>query len=237
VTSQTGPELAPDVLTGRAPLRPIDLGRSLAENAADRIREQVLIGGYSQGQHLVEAKIAEELRISRGPVREAFKMLRAEGLVTEEPRRGTFVVSITPQDVRDIYGLRAAVEGAAAKLLCRSGDPAALAQLDEAAEAIGVAAADGEAAGAGADLAFHEKLCELSGNARLLETFRRYVPMLRGLLRLDERVMPSIEYGATEHRPMVEAIRRGDEAEAVRLVTEHSERAGERLADLLEHGE
>src|SRR5215204_3461928 len=121
-------------------LRPIDTGRSLSENAADRIREQVLIGGYTQGQHLVEARIADELQISRGPVREAFKMLRAEGLLTEEPRRGTFVVSITPQDVRDIYGLRAAVEGAAARLMCQAQDPDAIAQLAAAAEAISTAA-------------------------------------------------------------------------------------------------
>jgi GntR family transcriptional regulator of gluconate operon len=177
-------------------LRPIDLGRSLAENAADRIREQVLSGGYAQGQHLVEARIADELQISRGPVREAFKMLRAEGLVTEEPRRGTFVVSITAQDVRDIYGLRAAIEGAAARLLCRAGDAATIDRLEAAADAIGAAAGTG-----------------------------------------DERIMPSIEHVADQHRPVVAAIRAGDEEEAVRLVTEHSERAGQLLADLLEHKE
>lgn len=221
-----------------AMLRPIDTARSLAENAADRIREQVLIGGYSQGQHLVEAKIADELEISRGPVREAFKMLRAEGLLTEEPRRGTFVVSITSQDVRDIYGLRAAIEGAAAKLLCRAQDPDAIAKLDEAVEAISAAAATGDAgAVAQADLSFHEELCLRSGNVRILETFRRYVPVLRGLLRMDERIMPSIGVVADQHRPVVAAIRAGDEAEAVRLVTEHSERAGEVLATLLERGE
>lgn len=221
-----------------AMLRPIDTGRSLAENAADRIREQVLIGGYRQGQHLVEAKIADELQISRGPVREAFKMLRAEGLLTEEPRRGTFVVSITPQDVRDIYGLRAAVEGAAVRLLCQQQDPAVLEGLEQAAEAIAVAAATGDPSEvARADLAFHEQLCRLSGNVRLLETFRRYVPVLRGLLRMDERVMPSIDHVADQHRPVVTAIRAGDADTAVRLVTEHSESAGELLANLLEHGE
>ena len=164
-------------------------------------------------------------------------MLRAEGLLTEEPRRGTFVVSITPQDVRDIYGLRAAVEGAAARLLCQAQDADAIAALDAAAEAISQAAATGDAVEvARADLAFHEALCALSGNVRLLETFRRYVPVLRGLLRLDERVMPSIEDVADQHRPVVAAIRAGDEAEAVRLVTAHCEDAGALLANLLERG-
>ena len=61
------------------PLAPLTAPRSLAEDAADRIREQILSGGFSQGEHLVEAKIAEQLAISRGPVREAFKLLRSEG--------------------------------------------------------------------------------------------------------------------------------------------------------------
>ena len=100
-----------------APLQPLQAPRSLAEDAADRIREQILAGGFRQGEHLVEAKIAEQLNISRGPVREAFKLLRAEGLLNEEPRRGTFVVSLSADDVREIYGLRAALEGRAARLI------------------------------------------------------------------------------------------------------------------------
>ncbi len=229
------------VTHGRDPartLRPIDTGRSLAQDAADRIREQVLLGGYRQGQHLIEATIADQLQISRGPVREAFKMLRAEGLLTEQPRRGTFVVSLTPQDVRDIYALRAAIEGAAARQLCRHQDAAAIATLARAVEAIGAAADEGDSAAvARADLAFHEQLCRLSGNERLLETFRRYIPALRGLLRMDERTVHSITDIADQHRPVVAAIRAGDEDEAVRLVTEHSEEAGELLAELLERGE
>jgi DNA-binding GntR family transcriptional regulator len=229
------------VTQGRDPARtlePIDTGRSLAQDAADRIREQVLLGGYRQGQHLIEAKIADQLQISRGPVREAFKMLRAEGLLTEQPRRGTFVVSLTPQDVRDIYTLRAAIEGAAARLLCRHQDDEATASLDRAVDAIGAAATEGDASAvAQADLAFHEQLCRLSGNQRLLETFRRYIPALRRLLRMDERTMSSIAAVADQHRPVVAAIRAGDEDEAVRLVTEHCEQAGELLADLLERGE
>lgn len=220
----------------RPSLQPIGGGRSLVENAADRIREQLLAGGYRQGEHLVEAKIADELGISRGPVREAFRILRVEGLVTEEPRRGTFVVTITPQDVREIYGLRAAVEGAAVRSLCRKGDPHAVAQLEAAIAEIAAASSEGDTAGvARADVAFHELLCRLSGNRRLLETFQRYVPMLRGLLRWDEEPLGTpVEGVAEQHRPLVAAIRNGDEMEAVRLVTSHSEEAGERLAQRLE---
>jgi GntR family transcriptional regulator, gluconate operon transcriptional repressor len=216
------------------PLKPLDAPRSLAEDAADRIREQILAGGFGQGEHLVEAKIAEQLNISRGPVREAFKLLRAEGLLNEEPRRGTFVVSLTADDVREIYGLRAALEGRAARLLARSRDPDALAKLVELVGDIDAAVAGGDpVAVSRADLAFHEGLCELCGNARIHEVFMRYVPTLRALLRLDEQVLRSLDEVSNQHRPLVEAIRAGSEDEAGRLLAEHAEHAGDLIADLV----
>jgi DNA-binding GntR family transcriptional regulator len=217
-----------------APLQPLQAPRSLAEDAADRIREQILAGGFRQGEHLVEAKIAEQLNISRGPVREAFKLLRAEGLLNEEPRRGTFVVSLSADDVREIYGLRAALEGRAARLIARAHDPATIEQLRTLADAIDKAVATGDAAAVSrADLAFHEGLCALCGNSRILEVFDRYVPTLRALLRLDERVLRSLDEVSNQHRPFVEAIEAGEEETAARLLAEHAEHAGDLIAGVV----
>ncbi|MFL5766400.1 MAG: GntR family transcriptional regulator [Actinomycetota bacterium] len=215
-------------------LTPIEAPRSLAGDAADRIREEILAGGFRPGDHLVEAKIAEQLSISRGPVREAFKLLRAEGLLKEEPRRGTFVVSLAADDVREIYELRAALEGTVGRLLARTADAATVERIRSLAEKIDAAAAKGDAAAVSrADLAFHEGLCELSGNSRLLEVFTRYVPTLRALLRLDEHVLRSMEDVPAQHTPLVDAIAAGDEEKAARLLSEHSERAGELIAEFV----
>ena len=221
-------------MSGQAPLAPLAAPRSLAEDAADRIRAQILSGGFSPGEHLVEAKIAEQLAISRGPVREAFKLLRAEGLLKEEPRRGTFVVSLTAADVREIYGLRAALEGRAARLLARGRDAATLARLRSLVDDIDTAVAGGDAAAVSrADLAFHHGLCELCGNSRILEVFDRYVPTLRGLLRLDELVLRSLSDVSVQHRPLLEAIEAGDQDKAARSLAEHSEEAGELIAQVV----
>ena len=221
-------------MSGQAPLAPLAAPRSLAEDAADRIRAQILSGGLSPGEHLVEAKIAEQLAISRGPVREAFKLLRAEGLLKEEPRRGTFVVSLTAADVREIYGLRAALEGRAARLLARGRDAATLARLRSLVDDIDTAVAGGDAAAVSrADLAFHHGLCELCGNSRILEVFDRYVPTLRGLLRLDELVLRSLSDVSVQHRPLLEAIEAGDQDKAARSLAEHSEEAGELIAQVV----
>lgn len=221
-------------MSTQPPLAPLAAPRSLAEDAADRIREQILSGGFSPGEHLVEAKIAEQLAISRGPVREAFKLLRAEGLLNEEPRRGTFVVSLTADDVREIYGLRAALEGRAARVLARGRDRVAIDRLRALADQIDVAVTAGDSAAVSrADLAFHHGLCDLCGNARILEVFDRYVPTLRALLRLDELVLRSLSEVSLQHRPFVEAIEAGDEDAAARLLAEHSEQAGELIAGIV----
>jgi GntR family transcriptional regulator, gluconate operon transcriptional repressor len=216
-------------------LTPLAAPRSLAEDAADRIREQILSGGFGPGEHLVEAKIAEQLAISRGPVREAFKLLRAEGLLKEEPRRGTFVVSLSAADVREIYGLRAALESRAARTLARRRDPDAIERLRALADEIDAAVRAGSPARVSrADLAFHHALCELCGNGRILEVFDRYVPTLRGLLRLDELAVRSLDEVSEQHRPLVEAIEAGDEEAAARAFEAHAEEAGELIADVLD---
>ena len=198
------------------------------------LREQILGGGYRQGEHLVEARIAEQLNVSRGPVREAFKLLRAEGLLEEEPRRGTFVVSLTADDVREIYGLRAAIEGRAARLLAEMRRPSIAAELHELLGRMERAVADDDPAAVFRhDLAFHDGLCRLSGNDRLHEVFTRYVPMLRALLRLDERIYPSLGDVARQHLPLVEAIERGDAGLAAAHAEQHCDEAAELIAAYL----
>ena len=157
-----------------------------------------------------------------------------KGLLNEEPRRGTFVVSLNADDVREIYGLRAAVEARAARLLARSKNPDALARLRGLADDIDAAVGSGdEAAVSRADLAFHQGLCELSGNSRILEVFDRYVPTLRALLRLDQRELRSLDEVSAQHRPLVDAIEAGEEETAARLLAEHAEQAGELIAGVL----
>jgi DNA-binding GntR family transcriptional regulator len=216
-------------------LQPLEAPRSLAEDAADRIREQILNGGFRQGEHLVETRIAQELHISRGPVREAFKLLRAEGLLQEEPRRGSFVVRLAPEDVRGIYGLRAAIEGRAATMVATAADGDVLARLGGLVDAIDRAVAAGEATEVfAADLAFHTDLVSSAGNPSLEEVFARYVPTLRALLRLDEHVYRRLDDIAKEHRPLLDALRAGDAGTARDLAERHCDHAGDLIAGYME---
>ena len=216
-------------------LQPLEAPRSLAEDAADEIRARILDGGFQRGEHLVEAKLAEQLRISRGPVREAFKVLRAEGLVEEEPRRGTFVVTLNSIDVREIYDLRAAIEGAAAFSIASARDPEAIRELRGILEKMAEASAARDLASIGrADLDFHEAICRLSGNRRLHSVFLQHVPALRTLIKIDEHLYGSAEI-VPQHSPLLAAIEEGDALLAKSLCEDHCREAREMVAAFIEN--
>jgi GntR family transcriptional regulator, gluconate operon transcriptional repressor len=222
-TERTAPRLAP-----------LDAPKSLAEDAADRIRETILSGGFPPGEHLVEARIAQQLNVSRGPVREAFKLLRSEGLVEEEPRRGTFVVRLEASDVLEIYQLRAAIEGRAARLLAASRPASAIEELRDRSATIEAAIHTGDVSAVSrADLEFHGAVCLLSGNTRLNEVFIRYVPILGALLRLDERLYGSLDRLTGQHEPLLATIEAGDPVAAAAAFEEHAEHAADLIAGYL----
>ncbi|GKT33648.1 GntR family transcriptional regulator, partial [Aduncisulcus paluster] len=89
--------------------------KSLTSIIFEKIREDILNGMYDPGEKIVEAKLADELGVSRTPVREALKQLELDGLVENIPNRGVIVKGVTAQDIRDIYTIREAIEGIAAR--------------------------------------------------------------------------------------------------------------------------
>jgi len=207
-------------------MRPLQTRRLLAEDVADRIREEILTGRVGQGKRLVEAVIAEELGVSRGPVREALKLLRGEGLVMEEPHRGAFVVRLSAADVADIFDLRAALEVRAARQIAARGRPSDIRTLRHLFERLAEAAKNDDSGQMlQADLAFHEGVCQLGGNRRLFEVYERYVPLVKSFMRLDEFLYETLDDVALEHEPMLRAIEDGDADLAAARFAAHTEKA------------
>ena len=205
--------------------------RRLASDAADILRDQILTGGLVRGTHLVEARLAAQLNVSRGTVREAFRILAAEGLIVEGSRRGAFVVSLTAADVREIYDVRAAIEGRAAQLIVRSADPAVIAELDRIVGEIEAAARAGDVGAVRTkDLEFHEQVCVLSHNRRLHDVFLRHVPAVQTLIRYDDRLHFSLETTAAQHRPLLDSLTGGDSEAAARAFQLHCEEARDLVA-------
>lgn len=216
-------------------MQPLAPAATLSERAADVLRSHILAGHLASGERVVEAKIARELGISRGPVREALKQLRAEGLVRDEPRRGTFVVKLDAEDITEIYDLRAAIETRAVRILTEQRDPESLARLHEALEAIVRAVAtDDPREAARADIGFHGEICRLIGNRRLYRVFTTHAELLQSLLRLEnETFYENLDEITDEHRELLDAIEAGNATRAVELWDAHLERTKARLVGLV----
>jgi len=219
-----------------ANLGPLPQAETLSDRTAELLRERILAGDFGMGERLVEASIARQLRISRGPVREALGRLRAEGLVREEPRRGSFVVDLTVEDLREIYELRAAIEGRAARRIIEEQNLDALAELRGVLSQLRRAADEGDRDRfTRLDLSFHERLCLLSGNGRLHSVFVGYASVLGLLFKFEltkiYTTQASLEELYGEHEELLGAIESLDARRAEEACDDHLDRARERLIE------
>jgi DNA-binding GntR family transcriptional regulator len=107
------------------------VANSLHDEVAAQLRERIFAGELSPGTFLDEVRLAEQLKISRTPLREALKVLTVEGLVRHEPRRGCFVNEVTEQDLEEIFPVIALLEGRCAFEAARNATDADLQDLEE----------------------------------------------------------------------------------------------------------
>lgn len=107
----------------------VDAREGLVEKVANYLREHIVMDHFQPGQRLPERKLAEELDVSRTPMREAFKILAAEGLVVISPRRGAVVADVSPQDVQEKAYVLSVLEQSAAELCCANASDVDIAEL------------------------------------------------------------------------------------------------------------
>ncbi|MGI8692474.1 MAG: GntR family transcriptional regulator [Geodermatophilaceae bacterium] len=197
---------------------------------AEQLRSAIMHGGLAPGSQLGEAELAAQFGVSRGPVREAMQRLVQEGLLRSEHNRGLFVISLEPDDVRDIYTARAAVERAAVSLIVKGERSAAADHLQAVHADMVTAARRGDrAALSDADLHFHEALVGLSGSPRLARMHGTLLVETRMCLTaLQNSDRPSAD-AVEEHGGLVAAIRAGDTRRLIRLIDAHMEDALRRL--------
>ncbi len=117
---------------------------SLGEEAAQELREAILAGRLEPGEHLVQEDLCARTGVSRTCVREALQLLEGEGLVQRSPTQGHLVASITPDEARQIYEVRAALEPAMARLFAERASAKQIAVLAAAAERIEAAIRGGQ---------------------------------------------------------------------------------------------
>lgn len=195
---------------------------SLVSAVQEEIERMILGGELAPGDKLGEVALAARLGVSRGPLREAFRMLEEAGLVRTEKNRGVFVREIPLAEVLEIFDVRATMESWAARRLAEVADPAVLAELKAMGDGMERAVRDADAdAYHRLNVAFHDRLVEMAGNAKLLATYRRLIKELALSRRLNLASGGGLPASVGEHRRIVRAIAGGDGTVAAAALHDH----------------
>jgi DNA-binding GntR family transcriptional regulator len=212
------------------------LVRGLVEQAYRAIRQRILDNVYPPGYRALELEFADDLKISRTPVREALQRLQAEGLVEIIPRHGARVLPVSPDDMREIYQMLIALEPMAAEIVARKRlSPQELQPLIDASKEMNAALRSNDLdAWAQADDRFHRYIVEMSGNRLLVATVQKIWDRAHRARMVTLRLRPKPVNSTREHNAIVDAIRAGDAELTARLFRAHRERGSNELMSILE---
>lgn len=209
-------------------LQPIKLDsyKPLRELVCENIRQAIIDGTFSPGERLMEIQLADEMGVSRTPVREAIRKLELEGFVVMIPRRGTYVADISIKDITEIYEIRTCLDTLAAGLAAERITDEELEALNRLLVEIGQHIVDNNMEKiVEADTAFHDILYQASRNERLrsiINNLREQLTGIRGRsMSYPGRLIETME----EHRTLVDSIAARDSERAQEAARVHIENA------------
>ena len=203
---------------------------SLPALVQSELSRMILAGDLPAGAQLREAEIASMLGVSRGPVREAFRALEESGLVRLEKNRGVFVRQIDIDEADQIFELRAVLDEFAGRRAAQRATPAEAAELRGLVDGMDSAVARGDVDGYhAANIAFHDRIVELAGNAKLTFVYRRLVNELNLHRRASLAQAGILPVSIREHRAIVDHIAAKQPAAAGRALHEHAMSSRERV--------
>jgi DNA-binding GntR family transcriptional regulator len=180
---------------------------AVRERVLATLRQEIISGGLRPGDRLVERELADRFGVSRVPVREAIRALVTEGFVHFETPRRTVVRRLTPNDVKELFELREALEVYAAGLAASRATPQDLAEVEDPPDRAAVATEAGDAEViTDVNSRLHDRIVAMAGNTLLIEALEPVAGRLRWMTRRNEE-WPQL---LVEHRELYEAIASGD---------------------------
>lgn len=221
----------------------LSLTPGLTERVYRAIQEAILNGEMAPGARLTQEELATQLAVSRQPVLQALRLLKRDGFVVDAPAkgcgrsgvprgtRGVMVSALQANDIRQIYQVRAALDGLAARAAAQSRAhlPAALIERGRR-----TAEGQGIAEMIDVDVAFHEAIYAASGNPYIAEAAQRHWHPIRRAIGAVLKHHAARDSVWDEHDAILAAISSGDAVRAEALARQHAEQAGEVLAQRLE---
>ncbi len=214
--------------------------KTLRDWVFECLRTSIVSGDLSPGQRIVEADLAKQLEVSKSPVREAILQLKQDGLVIDAPKgRGVVVAPLKPNDVREIYAVREALETLAVRILASDPQPDRLAPLQAIVARMRQAYNEGNVQRQfELDVEFHTALCAATGNRRLQDLFASLRPDVQRIFLFAVNAMTlegpdAPEVALAEHEALLQAITDGDPALATSRLIAHTAERAPRIAGAL----
>lgn len=206
---------------------------SLHDQAAEQLRDLIFAGELMPGAFVDETRLCEQLAISRTPLREALKVLTAEGLIRHEPRRGCFVNQVTEQDLDDIFPVIALLEGRCAFEAAQQVGDTDIAALERLHQQLQDSAAQGRITDYYvANYAIHEAIIAIAGNKWLAQVIADLRKILK-LARLQQLNAPGrLGQSLAEHMAVFAALKAHDAEGAEAAMLTHLTRQREALRQL-----
>lgn len=207
---------------------------SLADYVLEVLRERLATGVLQPGDHLAEPELAEDLQVSRGPVREALLTLQAEGQIEIRRHRGAFVSVLTSDDVEEVHTLREAIDVLAAERAATRLTAEHIARFDDILEAMKVTSGSVQPQEAvRLDLSFHDVIYEAADHlrlARVWQSIRSQVSFFLYTRNVNFPDFPTV--GFPEHKELRDALCSGDPLRARQATADHLSGAYTRLSQL-----
>jgi phosphonate utilization transcriptional regulator len=205
---------------------------SLANVVQQEVERAILVGEYAPGTKLIEAALAQKMGVSRGPIREAFRMLEEAGLVRTEKNRGVFVRDIPIDEAVEIFDLRAAMDELVGRRLATHITPAQLKEVRGLVDQMEKLVKAEDAYNYHLlNLRFHDRLVEMTGNRKLTAIYRKLIKELSLFRRLNLADSWLLPVSAGEHRQIVKAIASGDPDAAGKALFQHVMDSKQRTID------
>jgi DNA-binding GntR family transcriptional regulator len=203
---------------------------TLTESVTNRLRDLIIEGDLPPGTPLRMQALAARLGVSIMPVREALKLLEAEHLVAISPPPGATVLQVSSDEVEEIYAMRAALESLAARVAMSRIKPAEVRGMQRQLERMQrVARGEDVRLFSAEDRRFHRMLYQAAGRPAL---YTRIIELAQSSLRatnLAYEIWRPLILGVDAHRPILEAVERGDASAVARLTFEHVTEGGARI--------
>ena len=219
--------------TTNAPLR----RETLHHSAVAELRAMILEGELPPGRRVPEMELCEQLGVSRTPLREALRVLEAEGLVELRPHRGAVVTPIDPKEIAAIFQVMEALESLAGRLACDNGSVEAFAELDRLhGELVAQFQAGERAAYSTTNRRIHGWIVAMAGNPVLEATYKGFAAQLNRARSLANYDADRWQESLAEHEAVMDALRRRDAAAAAALLADHSRRTADAVLNTLRQG-